>query len=107
VYNDTTDGPVCIGAGTACGQVAGICGANGACGNCGALNQPCCGGGSISGHSCTASGTTCVEDPEGSFTCRPCGDLGQRCCYEPIGNLPVCRATLRCVGPIDSQSCMP
>ena len=102
--------PSCVGVGNSCVSTTGTCGANGSCGTCGGLNQACCGTGSF-GRLCSASGTTCVEAPLGTFTCTACGKSGERCCQQLLSTaaLPLCEGALKCVADPGAafSKCMP
>jgi hypothetical protein len=91
------EGGTCVAGGAACGNGfgggadggvvlpsdggvqdnTGVCGAEGACGNCGALGKPCCGNDG-NPRWCSATGATCVFD--GSYNCKACGGRDQPCC---------------------------
>jgi hypothetical protein len=73
-------GGQCHASGSSCTNGLGVC-ANGSCGggSCGNAGQPCC-----TGNHCTGPDTRCLNG-----VCQPCGGENERCCIEPVGNLPI------------------
>ena len=75
---------ICITAGMACGEGAGMCNANGTCGMgadvCGGVPGRCCGVGiGPAGAFCSQSGTTCVGNGA-NRRCVACGGANQPPC---------------------------
>jgi hypothetical protein len=90
---------VCVSNGVACGHGLGTC-ANGSCGSCGGLGQPCCPVDMSEGCSgppdagacggCTQTGTMCFPNQLGG-SCVACGMEGQQCCINDcIGQYAYC-----------------
>jgi hypothetical protein len=83
-----------------------ICTTTGACGACGGLGQACCP--PENQPWCSAAGSTCLRDPDGSLTCHACGNLGQPCCSpfsdgQPEGG--TCNAPAACMYSGGVPSC--